>query len=131
VADVLRPNPQTVDRTAPLESIGRAFARSQTLHLYVVDAQGRLEGAISLVDIQDYLEESYPQTLVTAFDLLHTGLPVLTPQMHLPQAATAFLGHRGERLPVVEDTRNWRLLGSVSKTDLLLTLAHGTLPEGT
>lgn len=129
VADVLKPSPLCIVRSATLVDIAKAFARSQTLHLYVVDADGRLVGAISLVDIQDSFDEPYPSTLVTAFDLMHSTLPSLTPEMGLNQAASAFMGHIGERLPVIADPKSCRLIGSVSKTDLLLTLAHGSIPN--
>jgi CIC family chloride channel protein len=129
IADVLRPNPHAILRSASLTEIARAFARSQTLHLYVVDHTGRLVGSISLVDIEDSLEEPYPSTLVTAFDLMHSSLPKLTPEMGLNEAATCFMGHKGERLPVIADPQSERLIGSVSKTDLLLSLAHGSIPH--
>ncbi|RYF04101.1 MAG: chloride channel protein, partial [Deltaproteobacteria bacterium] len=91
IADVLKPHPQTIARAAPLVDIARAFARSQNLHLYVTDADDRFEGTISLMDIKDFFEEPYPSTLVTAFDLMHGELPLLTPQMSLNAAAMSFL----------------------------------------
>lgn len=129
IADVLKANPQTIARSMPLHEIAHVFARSQTLHLYVVDAENRLLGVVSLMDIREHLNEDHLGDLVTAFDLMHDTLPTLTPEMGLNQAVSYFTGRQAERLPVVADPKSQRLIGSVSKMDLLLTLAHGSVPS--
>lgn len=129
IADVLKANPETIDKSMPLDKIAHVFARSQTLHLYVVDAEHRLLGVVSLMGIREHLNEDHLGGLVTAFDLMHDTLPTLTPEMGLNQAVSQFTGQQAERLPVVSDLKSGRLIGSVSKMDLLLTLAHGSVPS--
>ena len=127
IADLLKPDPAAIAETTPLVEIARTFARTQKNHLYVVDAAHRLLGAISLNDIKDYLNEPFPSQLVAAYDIMTQAIPVLTPDTKLTQAAVEFTKHPGERLPVVDSMR--KLIGSISKTDLLLTLAHGAMPQ--
>jgi hypothetical protein len=58
-------------------------------------------------------------------DLLHDDFPTVNPRDHAPADAPAVLASLGER------SRSWRrgrkrtLVGSISKTDLLLTMAQG------
>ena len=54
---------------------------------------------------------------------------MLTPEQPLVDALGVFSGHDGERLPVVSSRENRLLLGTLSKTDLLLTLAHAPNPR--
>ncbi|HET6347355.1 MAG TPA: ClcB-like voltage-gated chloride channel protein, partial [Myxococcota bacterium] len=51
VADILKQDPVAISETASLKEIATMFARSGHNHLYVVDGEKRLRGAISLMDI--------------------------------------------------------------------------------
>ena len=53
-------------------------------------------------------------------------IPVLTSDASLKESLEVFARHDGERLPVLDNTRDRRLVGALAKTDVLLTLAHGT-----
>lgn len=130
VADILKANPPHILETASLVDIATVFARTQHNYLYVTDTGERLRGLISLSDIKDFLNEPFPEQLVAAYDLMNEQMPIITPEMSLGAAAQQFSQHKGERLPVMDSPQTRRLIGSISKTDLLLTLAHGSLPEG-
>jgi len=43
----------------------------------------------------------------------------------LKESLEVFSRHDGERLPVIDNLRDRKLVGSLAKTDVLLTLAHG------
>ena len=58
-----------------------------------------------------------------AGDILRESFPVLAPDSSLAEALERFSQHEGERLPVVSEANGWRLLGSISKTDVILALA--------
>ena len=60
----------------------------------------------------------------------------MTPEISLREALGEFARHDGERLPVVSgdedpatDPADARLLGSISKTDLILAIANEHTPE--
>jgi len=65
-----------------------------------------------------------PQVVI-ALDLLHDDIPVLSSDASLKESLEVFARHDGERLPVIDNIQNRRLVGSLAKTDVLLTLAHG------
>jgi CIC family chloride channel protein len=129
VADLLETMPVYVLETAPFLEVASLFARTQQNHLYVTDANKRMRGLISLMDIREYLNDPDLAQLVAAYDIMNEQFPIITPEMSLLDAARKFTQHTGERLPVISSPTNRDLVGSISKTDLLLTLAHGSVAE--
>ena len=74
-------------------------------------------------DIKNYLNSPELAQVVIAGDILRSPFPVVPPEATLSEALDRFLHHDGERLPVVSSSSTQQLLGSVSKTDLILALA--------
>jgi CIC family chloride channel protein len=124
VADLLKPDPLTVPEKARFGAVVATFARNRYNYLYVTDGAHRFRGAISLHDIKGHLNHPELAELVIALDCMREEFPVLTPEMRLTQALAKFTGHDGERLPVVASLGDPLLVGTLSKTDLLLTLSH-------
>jgi CIC family chloride channel protein len=79
-------------------------------------------GVISLHDVNQRLLGGGTPGEPGAVELLRTDLQLLTPQMKLGDALQRFFTHRGERLPVVESIEQPRLIGTVSKSDLLMQI---------
>ena len=127
VADILQTATSVVTETALFLEVAKVFARTQQNHLYVLDVTKRLRGMIHLTDIREYLNDPDLAQLVAAYDIVNEDFPLITPQMSLVDAAQRFSPDVGERLPVIESAQNRTLVGSISKTDLLLTLAHGSV----
>ena len=125
VRDLLKPVPATVHENAPFAEIVRLFANAPYRHLLVVSLHNRLRGVIALQEVETYLQRNNPSEWVTAAGLMRTNIELLTPDAGLGEALEAFRRYTGERLPVVSDLGDKTLLGVVSKTDLLLTMAHG------
>jgi CIC family chloride channel protein len=122
--ELMKPDPLSVQETARFDTIANTFVANRHLYLYVTDADGRLRGAISLHDIKGYLNDPDLAKLVIASDFLRDDFPFLVRDAKLTEALEAFSRHDGERLPVVDAVATRKLVGYVSKTDLLLTLAH-------
>jgi CIC family chloride channel protein len=125
VRDLMKANPLTLSPTARFDEIGEKFIATRFNYLYVAD-NGRFLGAISLHDIKNYLNAPELARLVIAGDILHDKIPVVRPDATLTEALEGFAHHDGERLPVVTNARDRRLIGSVAKTDVILALAGGT-----
>ena len=85
----------------------------------------RFLGAIALQDLKPFLHDTDLPQVVIALDLMHDDVPVLTSDASLKESLEVFARHDGERLPVLDNPRDRRLVGSLAKTDVLLTLAHG------
>jgi CIC family chloride channel protein len=61
--------------------------------------------------------------VIIAEDILREDFPTVTPSVPLTQALEYFAHHDGERLPVL-DEHDHTLLGSISKSDLILAIAE-------
>jgi chloride channel protein, CIC family len=125
VGDLMKPPPTTVMENASFEEITRYFTNTPYYHLPVVTLENRLRGAISRQDLDCALERNPSANWITAGALVQPDLPMVTPDMSLSGALEAFHHYRGERIPVVNNLDERVLVGSVSKTDVLLSLAHG------
>ena len=129
VADLMKSKPECVQEAAPFLEIAGSFLRNQFVNLYVVDASQSFKGVISLHDIKSYLNDQELANLVIARDLLRARFPTITPGATLADALTAFAHHDADRLPVVADPVGRQLIGTISKSDLLLALAEQTRQE--
>jgi chloride channel protein, CIC family len=122
VRDLMKPNPLAIQPTARFAEIGEKFIASPVNYIYVTD-NGRFLGAVSLHDIKRYLNSPHLAELVIAEDIVRDRFPTVRPEASLAEAMERFAHHDGERLPVVGNSGENRLLGSISKTDVILALA--------
>jgi CIC family chloride channel protein len=125
VRDLMRKDPLCVLGTSGFAQVATSLAANTYKFLYVVDADQRFLGAIALQDLKPFLHEKDLPQVVIALDLLHDNIPVLSSDASLKESLEVFARHDGERLPVIDNIRDRRLVGSLAKTDVLLTLAHG------
>jgi CIC family chloride channel protein len=130
VRDLMKPKPLTVAPTAGFAEIGEKFIATRFNYLYVTD-RGRFVGAISLHDIKNFLNTPELATVVIARDILHESFPAVRPDASLTEALERFSHHDGERLPVISDANGQALIGSVSKTDVILALAGSNTRSAT
>jgi chloride channel protein, CIC family len=122
VRDLVKPNPLAVSPTARFAEIGEKFIATRFNYLYVTE-KSRFIGAVSLHDIKNYLNSPELAALVIAGDILRDHFPVIPAHGTLTEALERFSNHDGERLPVVNNVRDRTLIGSISKTDIILALA--------
>jgi CIC family chloride channel protein len=125
VRDLMKKDPLCVTETSGFAQIAKVLAANTFKHLYVVDANRRFLGAIALQDLKPFLQDTDLPQVVIALDLMHDDVPVLTSDGSLKESLEVFARHDGERLPVLDNPHDRRLVGSLAKTDVLLTLAHG------
>ena len=125
VRDLMKKDPLCVLETSGFNQIAATLASHTFKHLYVVDPNRRFLGAIALQDLKPFLHETDLPQVVIALDLMRDDVPVLTSDASLKESLEVFAQHDGERLPVLDNQRERRLVGSLAKTDVLLTLAHG------
>ncbi|HZE12512.1 MAG TPA: ClcB-like voltage-gated chloride channel protein [Chthoniobacterales bacterium] len=132
VRDLMKRDPITVSPVAHFAEIGEKFVANRFNYLYVTK-DGRFVGAVSLHDIKNYLNSPELAKVVIADDLLHGQFPAITAGSTLAYALEIFTHHDGERLPVIGDISGRQLVGSISKTDLILALAdmNRSAPAGT
>jgi len=121
VRDLMRADPPRIEDNARFQSIIEKFVTHRHHNLYVVGTDGRFRGVIPLHEIKPFLTDPELAKLAIAQDVLREEFPTVSPGSTLRETLARFEGHSGERLPVVDEQR--MLVGSISKSDLLLTLS--------
>ena len=128
VIDLMKTSPPVVPVTADFNEIAQSFISHRFNYLYVVDAGQHFLGVVSLHDIKPYLNEPEMAEVIIAEDILREDFPTVTPTVALAQALEYFAHHDGERLPVLQEGDR-KLLGSISKSDLILAIAERSKAE--
>jgi chloride channel protein, CIC family len=123
VSDVARPDHVVVDDTCPLAALIDAFVAARRNHLYLVAADGRFQGAVNIHDATAALQRHGASSGVTASTLAWRDFPVARLDEPLGDVLDRFEGLPAERLPVVEPAPPHRLVGTVSKRDILAAYA--------
>jgi CIC family chloride channel protein len=126
---LVKPKPVSVLREAPFQDIVAAFHKHRHNYIYVVDEDGRFLGAVSLHDIKAFLNDPGLADLIIASEIMREDFGYLERDATLAQALQSFLRHDGERVPVVDGQGGRKLVGSVSRTDLMLTISLGGVPK--
>jgi CIC family chloride channel protein len=119
VADVFRPATEAIPEQAPLPTILRTIGESPRSTFPVVDADGRLVGLLSMEALRTALAEESLRPLVVARDLCDPDVPTLTPEATLGEAARLLEAESAEDLPVVDPGDRRRILGVLSRADLI------------
>jgi len=123
VLDLMKAETSAIPMTAEFNEIAQNFISHRFNYLYVVDKDRHFLGVVSLHDIKPYLNEPEMANVIIAADILRENFPTVTPTVPLAQALEYFAHHDGERLPVL-DEKDHTLLGSISKSDLILAIAE-------
>jgi CBS domain-containing protein len=132
VADLVRTDAPAVAVSTPLAELVRRFSDERLDLLYVVDAGGRLQGAITLHDVKEYFnrEGEGAARVVIASEVMRK-VPLLQPERSLAEVLELFDQPEFDELPVVssgapaagvDGAGGGRLLGRVTRRDLIATL---------
>jgi chloride channel protein, CIC family len=129
--DLIRKDPITLAKSASFAEVARTFVQHRFQHVYIVDEDRRLLGAVSLHDVKTFLDRPELESVVIAADIMVEDFPRIFPQQGLSETLQKFAEAQSERLPVVDNLHSQRLIGSVSKTDIILHLAGDQNPPRT
>src|SRR5580693_7110903 len=123
IADLIQPDPVTLPTNATFAEIAKVFVQQRLQHIYITGKDEQLLGAVSLHDIKEFLDQPELARMVIAADLVNADFPRISPDQGMGIALEKFLEVNAERLPVVDNLSSLRLIGSISKTDIMLHLA--------
>ena len=121
--DLVRIDPLTLPQNATFAQIAETFVQHRFQHIYIVDKENRLLGAISLHDVKTFLDRPELESVVIAADIMDEDFPRVARTQGMSEALHKFSEANSERLPVVDNLHSKRLIGSISKTDIILHLA--------
>ncbi|NUT16279.1 MAG: CBS domain-containing protein, partial [Cupriavidus sp.] len=116
LAGLCDPTDTVLDPHATLAAAADKFAETGTRYLYLVQADGRLLGALSIHALQRAQREGAPDDVLA---LAERDFPALTPDSRLRDALAVFAAHGINRIPLVRDPAGRELMGTVSKQRVL------------
>jgi CIC family chloride channel protein len=123
IADLIQLDPLTLPAKATFAEIAQTFVQQPFQHIYIVGQNNQFLGAVSLHDIKEYLDRPELATMFIATDLMNEDFPRISRFQGMGDAFEKFSEVRSERLPVVDDLDSCHLIGSISKTDIMLYLS--------
>ena len=119
VEDILHEDTHAISQTTPFRTIVEQFFKESYNNIYVVDSAGKFLGAIRLHSVKDMLHQSESLSSVIAHDLVDNSFQFVTPRQNLAEVMDIFWRENAERLPVINNSTDRRLVGWISKRDLL------------
>jgi CIC family chloride channel protein len=123
--NLVRPDPQVLRPGEHYGDVVEKFLSTRRQRLFVVGADGKLLGAVSLHDIKHALDHPQTLTAVVAHDLMLPVDHTIRKDERLHRAAELFAHSDFERLPVIDG--DGRFLGLIAKRDLLAVYAQEVL----
>ena len=129
VADLLRTEQITVPAACPAPQLVDIFVRVRRNHLYVVDGDTRFLGAVNLHDLNSALRDLGHPDALTAGAIMQARFEAVFPDERIPATLARFERQECERLPVLADSRSRRLIGTLSKRDILSAYAREQLAQ--
>src|SRR5260370_8461077 len=122
IRDLVRLDPLTLAKNATFAQIAETFVQHRFQHIYIVDKEKRLLGAVSLHDVKAFLDRPELETVVIAADIMNEDFPCVSPLQGMSEALHKFSEANSERLPVVDDLNSKHLLGTTPNTNIFLHL---------
>ncbi|MFZ5518269.1 MAG: chloride channel protein [Candidatus Zhuqueibacterota bacterium] len=120
VGDLMKSNPPTIDECAQLKKIIKVFMTSQEPYYYVVKENGELVGSLSTHLVKNVLSpDENLNRLIIARDLLIPVESYVMSSTTLADCMDQFERVESEHLPVVESNEVRKLIGSISKKDII------------
>lgn len=124
VGDLMRTPGPPLRETATFREVADKFLTSPNNFFLVVDAESRLLGIVALHDLKEYLNAGQELNSVIAFDVMRPPPRCLTPNQRLPTALPILLKSEMRNVPVVNNQKEFRLVGSVSRSEALGLLSE-------
>ena len=119
VEDIMHDDVHAINNTAPFPMIVEQFLKESYNNIYVVNSEGRFLGAIRLHSLKDMLHQTEALSTVIADDLVDATFQFVTPRQNLADVMDIFWRENAERLPVINNSKDRKLTGWISKRDLL------------
>ncbi|HZI33787.1 MAG TPA: ClcB-like voltage-gated chloride channel protein, partial [Candidatus Binatia bacterium] len=124
VGDLMQPPVTPMRETVSVQEIASRFLASSNNFVPIVDKEKRLIGVIALHDLKEFLHDNQELAGVIALDLMHPPPKCLTPNQRLLDALPVVLESELRNIPVVNTLAEKRLVGSLSRAQMLATFSE-------
>ena len=118
VRDLVDREPEVLSSSADFDEVLDRIVHSDHSEIFVVNAQGELEGAIYLHQVRHLLKEEGLRSLVVASDLVQERLSVAEDD-NLDVAMHLFSRDVGDEIAVVDSDDPTKLVGSLHQHDVI------------
>lgn len=119
VQDIMRSDPPTVRIDTRFGEILDGFLTESHDSWFVVDEHEALCGTINLHDIKSVLQQQGLRWVVIAADVMQPADEVVHRRDNLEDAIAVLSQAQEGEIPVIEDDRSRRLVGTLNRTDVL------------
>lgn len=134
VGDLMLAPVPPMRETVSIQEIADRFLDSSNNFVPIVDWEQRLIGLIALQDLKEFLNDNQQLTGVIALDVMRPPPKCLTPSQRLLDALPLVLASELRNIPVVNTLTENRLVGSVSRAQMLAifseAIAEKSKPAG-
>ncbi len=117
--DLMHPDAPVLAVNCDIEEIVQRFLENLENRYYVVDDQRVLVGVIDIHDMKELVREQGLSRLVLAADIMRPVTVPVSSRLNLEETIHMFTRAEEEELPVVDDSEPARLLGAISRRDIL------------
>jgi CIC family chloride channel protein len=119
VEDIMHDDVPAISHSVTFPRIVEQFLKEPYSNIYVVNSEGKFLGAIRLHSMKEMLHQGESLSSVIADDLVDESFHFVTPRQNLADAMDVFWKENAERLPVINNPAERKLIGWISKRDLL------------
>ena len=119
VGDLMHAPVTPVRENATLSEVAERFLTSSNNFVPVVDAKNRLLGILALHDLKAYLGSGEHVLGVIAYDIMRPPPACVTPNQRLLEILPVVLASEMRNIPVVNTLQENRLVGALSRTEVL------------
>jgi CIC family chloride channel protein len=130
VKDVMSSEFTTIAQEMPFRKILETIAYSKNLYFPVLDSKGDMTGILSFSDIREMMFDEELGDLIVAGELATQKVLALMPEQNLNEAMEIFAQLDVEQLPVVRSDDRVKVIGMVTRGDVLSSYNREILVSG-
>jgi CIC family chloride channel protein len=119
VSAAYHPQVETIAANASLPEVLRVVSESRATSFPVVDDNARLRGMLSLHDVRPLFTDAAAADIVIAADLCDTHAPTVTPETSLANALGRMEADDRDEIAVVDPGDPLRVIGLLSRADVI------------
>ncbi|RLB72571.1 MAG: chloride channel protein [Deltaproteobacteria bacterium] len=121
---------ETIPETMKLKSLLQFLPHSRKTTFPVVDSKGLLSGILSIQDLRELVYEQELEDLIVAKELAKSKVLTVTAHENLSDALRKIGSRNIDYLPVVADDNSRRMVGMVSRQDIISAYNRSLLERG-
>ncbi len=131
VGDVMNRNHVVLHENTGFSELLQKVVSSNEACYYVVDDDQNFKGSFNVHDVKEVMNEKSLAGLVVAQDLVSISIsPSIEMEATLADCMRKFSAYETEELPVIEGRGSTRLLGTISRRDIINVYNHEILRQG-